>query len=73
MSEVRIVTVKIPEEVYQEMALRIPEGDRDTFIREAINEKLQKTPKANKLLALEDRMNKIEQEFDDKLENTLPI
>ena len=31
MSEVRIVTVKIPEEVYQEMALRIPEGDRSTF------------------------------------------
>ncbi len=63
MSEVRIVTVKIPEEVYQEMALRIPEGDRSTFIREAINEKLQKTPKADKLLALEDRMGKIEQEF----------
>ncbi len=63
MSESRIVTVKIPEEVYQEMALRIPEGDRSTFIREAINEKLQKTPKADKLLALEDRMGKIEQEF----------
>lgn len=45
------------------MALRIPEGDRSNFIREAINEKLQKTPKANKLLALEERMEKIEQEF----------
>ena len=63
MSEVRIVTVKIPEEVYQEMALRIPEGDRSTFIREAISEKLQKTPKADKLLALQERMGKIEQEF----------
>ena len=63
LSEARIVTVKIPEEVYQEMALRIPEGDRSTFIREAINEKLQKTPKADKLLALEGRMGKIEQEF----------
>ena len=52
MSEVRIVTVKIPEEIYQEMALRIPEGDRSTFIREAISEKLQTTPKANKLLAI---------------------
>ncbi len=31
LSEVRIVTVKIPEEVYQEMALRIPEGDRSTL------------------------------------------
>jgi Arc/MetJ-type ribon-helix-helix transcriptional regulator len=63
MSEPRIVSVKLPEEVYQEMALRIPEGDRSTFIREAINEKLQKTPKADKLLALQERMEKIEQEF----------
>ncbi len=63
MSENRVVTVKLPEEVYQEMALRIPEGDRSAFIREAIAEKLQKTPKADKLLALQDRMSKIEQEF----------
>ena len=63
MSETRIVTVKISEEVYQEMSLRIPEGDRSTFIREAINEKLQKTPKPDKLLALQKRMDKIEQEF----------
>jgi len=63
MSETRIVTVKLPEEVYKEIALRIPEGDRSTFIREAISEKLQKTPKADKLLALQDRMDKIEQEF----------
>ena len=63
MSETRIVTVKISEEVYQEMSLRIPEGDRSTFIREAINEKLQKTPKPDKLLALQERMDKIEQEF----------
>ena len=63
MSEARIVTVKIPEEVYQEMALRIPEGDRSTFIREAIAEKLQKTPKADKLLSLQERMDRIEEEF----------
>jgi Arc/MetJ-type ribon-helix-helix transcriptional regulator len=63
MSESRIVTVKLPEEVYQEIALRIPEGERSTFIREAISEKLQKTPKADKLLALQERMDKIEQEF----------
>ena len=63
MSEVRVVTVKLPEQVYQEMALRVPEGDRSNFIREAIAEKLQKTPKADKLLALEERMGKIEQEF----------
>jgi len=63
VSENRVVTVKLPEEVYQEMALRVPEGDRSMFIREAIAEKLQKTPKPDKLLALEDRMGKIEQEF----------
>jgi hypothetical protein len=63
LSEVRTVTVKIPEQLFQEMALRIPEGDRSTFIREAINEKLQKTPKADALLALQERMGKIEAEF----------
>jgi len=63
VSEVRVVSVKIPEEVYHEMVLRVPEGDRSNFIREAIIEKLQKTPKADKLLELEERMNKIEHEF----------
>jgi len=63
LSEVRVVSVKIPEEVYHEMVLRVPEGDRSNFIREAIIEKLQKTPKADKLLELEERMGKIEREF----------
>lgn len=63
MTDPRIVTVKLPEEVYQEMALRIPEGDRSDFIREAIHEKLQKTPKPDKLLALEGRMAQLEAQF----------
>jgi hypothetical protein len=63
MSEIRIVTAKIPEEVYNEMALRIPEGDRSNFIREAIAEKLQNTPRPDKLLELQQRMTKIEQEL----------
>ena len=63
MNEVRIISVKIPEEVYQELALRVPEGDRSNFIREAICEKLEKTPKADKVLALEERMGKMEEEF----------
>ncbi len=63
MSEVRVISAKIPEEVYHEMVLRVPEGDRSSFIREAIVEKLQRTPRANKLLELEERMGKIEQEF----------
>jgi hypothetical protein len=63
LSKVKIVTVKIPEEIYHEIALRIPDGDRSMFMREAIIEKLQKIPKADKLLALQERMDKIEQEF----------
>jgi len=61
LSEVRVISFKLPEEVYKEMILRIPEGDRSNFMREAIMEKLQKTPKADKLLELEKRMLKIEQ------------
>jgi hypothetical protein len=58
-----VVSAKIPEEIYNEMVLRIPEGDRSNFIREAIVDKLQNTPKADKLLELQQRMNKIEQEL----------
>ena len=61
LSKVRVVSVKLSEEVYKEIVLRIPEGDRSNFIREAIMDKLQKTPKADKLLELEKRMSKIEQ------------
>jgi len=60
----RIVTAKIPEEVYKEFALRIPEGERGSFIREAISEKLQKTPKPDKLLAIEERINRLESELE---------
>jgi len=63
LGEIKIVSVKIPDEVYHEMVLRVPEGDRSTFIREAIAEKLQKTPKPDILLSLQERMDKIEQEF----------
>ena len=63
MEKPRAVSVKIPEEVYKEMILRIPEGDRSNFIREAITEKLQKTPKPDKILELEKRLAKMEEEF----------
>jgi Arc/MetJ-type ribon-helix-helix transcriptional regulator len=63
VNEVRVISAKVPEEVYKEMILRIPEGDRSDFIREAIIEKLQKTPKANKILEMEERMGKIEREL----------
>jgi len=63
VSKVRVISVKIPEEVYKELLLRIPEGERSNFIRDAILEKLQKAPKPDKLLELEQRMGKIEREF----------
>ncbi len=63
MSDVRVISAKVPEEIYSEMVLRIPEGDRSNFIREAIIEKLQNTPRADKLLELQDRMNTIEIEL----------
>jgi len=65
LTEARIVTVKMPEEVYKELALRIPEGERSNFIREAVMEKLEKTPKADKLLEFEERLNKIEQSIEE--------
>jgi Arc/MetJ-type ribon-helix-helix transcriptional regulator len=62
MKEARVISAKVPDAVYKEMALRVPEGNRSDFIREAIMEKLEKTPKADKLLQLEERMAKIEGE-----------
>jgi Arc/MetJ-type ribon-helix-helix transcriptional regulator len=63
MSEFKVISAKVPDEVYKELALRVPEGDRSDFIREAIMDKLQKTPKANKLLELETRMDKMEEQL----------
>lgn len=64
VSDNRVVSVKISEKVYEELVLRIPEGDRSDFIREAISEKLQKTPKPDKLLAFEERINQLENEVE---------
>ncbi|MEM2104471.1 MAG: hypothetical protein QW717_06240 [Candidatus Bathyarchaeia archaeon] len=63
MSELRVISVKIPEEVYKEMVLRIPEGERSNFIRDAILEKLQRTPRPDKVLEIERRLEKLEGEF----------
>ena len=64
MSDNHAVTVKISEEIYEELVLRVPEGDRSNFIREAIREKLQKTPKPDKLFAFEERINRLENELE---------
>jgi hypothetical protein len=63
VEKVKVVSAKIPEEVYKEMILRVPEGDRSNFIRDAILEKLQNTPRPDKILELEQRMGKMEKEF----------
>ena len=63
MEKLRVISAKIPEEVYKEMILRVAEGDRSDFIRDAIMEKLQKTPKPDKILELEQRVGRMETEF----------
>jgi Arc/MetJ-type ribon-helix-helix transcriptional regulator len=63
MNETRVVSAKIPEDVYKEMTLRVPEGNRSDFIRDAIMEKLQKTPRPDKVLDMEKRMDKMENEL----------
>jgi len=69
MEKLRTISVKMPEEVYKEMILRIPEGERSNFIRDAIMEKLQKTPKPDKILELEKRFDKMEKGFSDIRKN----
>jgi hypothetical protein len=60
MSKLVVVSAKIQEEVYKELLLRIPERERSDFIREAIMEKLEKTPRPDKILELEQRVEKVE-------------
>ncbi|NWF87048.1 hypothetical protein HXY32_04490 [Candidatus Bathyarchaeota archaeon] len=63
MEKVRVISVKIPENMYKEMLLRIPEGERSNFIRDAVKEKLEKTPKPDKILELERRVVNVEREL----------
>jgi len=60
MGKYSVVSAKIPEEVFKELALRIPEGERSDFIRDAILEKLQKTPRPDKIFELEQKIGKLE-------------
>jgi hypothetical protein len=63
MGKSTVVSAKIPEEVYKELVLRISEGERSAFIRDAIMEKLQEVPRPDKILGLENRVSKLETEF----------
>ena len=69
MDKTKVISASIPENIYNEMILRIPEGERSNFIREAIFEKLQKTPKPNKLLELESKISKLETNFSEIRKN----
>jgi len=60
MGKFTVVSAKIPDEVYKELALRIPEGERSSFIREAILEKLEKTPRPDRIFGLEQKVNQLE-------------
>jgi len=60
MNKLAVISAKIPDEVYKELALRIPEGERSNFIREAITEKLEKTPRPDKIFELEKKIGKLE-------------
>lgn len=63
MDELKVISAKVPENVYKEMLLRVPDGDRSDFIRDAIMEKLQKTPKPDRILAVEKRVDGMEREL----------
>jgi DNA-binding protein Fis len=60
MGELTVVSAKIPEEVYNELVLRVPDGERSNFIREAIVEKLREIPRPNKILELEKTISRLE-------------
>jgi len=60
MSDFTVLSVKIPKEVMDELKIRVPEGERSTFIRDAVIEKLEKTPRPDRILDLENRIEKVE-------------
>ncbi|MDH5449976.1 MAG: hypothetical protein OEX77_03595 [Candidatus Bathyarchaeota archaeon] len=63
MEKLTVVSAKIPEKVYKELLLRIPEGERSNFIRKAIIEKLQRTPRPDKIFELEQKIADLEDDI----------
>ena len=63
MGKLSTVSAKIPDDIYREFKLRVSEGNRSAFIRDAILEKLQKTPRPEKLLEVENRVRRLEVEL----------
>jgi len=63
MDKHAVVSAKLPLDVYKELTLRIAEGERSNFIRDAIMEKLEKTPRPDKVLQLEQKIGRLEAEL----------
>jgi len=63
MEKLKVVSAKIPEKVYNELILRVSEGERSNFIRDAIMEKLQRTPRPDKVLELERKIEDLEDDI----------
>ncbi len=63
MGKVAVVSAKIPEEVYRELVLRVPNGERSSFIRDAIMEKLQTVPRPDKIFELEQKISRLEKDL----------
>ena len=62
MDKNTVVSAKIPDSLFKELALRIPEGERSSFIREAIQDKLEKTPRPDKIFELENKLKKLQKD-----------
>ena len=62
MGKVAVVSAKIPEEVYRELVLRVRDGERSSFIRDAIMEKLQTVPRPDKIFELEQKISRLEKD-----------
>ena len=65
MDKLTAISAKIPEAVYRELVLRVPDGERSSFIRDAIVEKLQTIPRPNKILELEQKTAELERGLSD--------
>lgn len=63
MGKLAVVSAKLPEEVYKELILRVPEGERSNFIRDAILEKLQRVPRPDKIFELEQKISRLESDL----------
>jgi len=56
------LTIRIPKKLLEELELKVPKNRRSVFIREALEEKLQKIPVFIRLREIEDRLQRLEDE-----------